>query len=245
MIDGLWSQIEVPAAEFDIDDAALAEVVEERLRQEDVQSEAGRQSARADMEAYRGGLRSDLRSRGAVVAAPDHGGVPQKIRSVNQLAVGEMINHPPAGRAANVLGWPVDLNLFDGGDGRAARAAPNAFALRPEGAPEPGAPCPHTVVMVTAHALKPGDELYLDYGCEMLEVEDIPVWFTPAALRGDAKETDAREAPALAIRDELHAWRATFEEVNGRRPTRHDLLADPVSSALFATFQSYRKLGDL
>lgn len=245
MIDGLWSQIEVPAAEFDLDDVALAEVVDDRLRREDVQSEAGRQAAREDMEAYRAGLRSARRSRGAAVAAPHHGGVPQMIRSENPLAVGEMINHPPDGRAANVLGWPVDLNLFDRADDSAARAAPNAFALRPEGAPGPGAPCPHTVVMVTAHALKPGDELYLDYGCELLELEDIPVWFSPAALRGDAKETDAREAPALAIRDELHAWRVTFEEVNGRRPTRHDLLSDPVSSALFETFQKYRKLGDL
>mmetsp|Transcript_80114 Transcript_80114/g.248631 ORF Transcript_80114/g.248631 Transcript_80114/m.248631 type:complete len:258 (-) Transcript_80114:19-792(-) len=55
IIDGLWSQIEVPAAEFDIDDAALIDVVEERLRKEDVQSDAGRQAARNDMEAFRAG----------------------------------------------------------------------------------------------------------------------------------------------------------------------------------------------
>jgi len=247
MIDGLWSQIEVPASEFDIDDAELSEVVADRLRKEDVQSDAGRQAAREDMEAYRSGLRSDRRSCHATVSAPDHGGVPQRIRSQNPLAVGEMINHPPDGRPANVLGWPIDLNLFDKGDNWAAyaRVSPNAYALRPQGAPGPGAPCPYTVVMVTAHALKPGEELYMDYGCELLELEDIPVWFSPASLRGDAKETDAREAPALAIRDELHAWRVSFEEVHGRRPSRHDLLSDPVSSALFETFQKYRKLGDL
>jgi len=93
--------------------------------------------------------------------------------------------------------------------------------------------------------LKPGDELWLDYGCELLPVEDIPVWFTPAGLRGNADEVDAKVAPAAAIRDELHAWRDGFEAIHFRKPTRHDMLGDPVSAALFETFQKYRKLGDL
>merc|ERR1719203_1299147 len=97
-----------------------------------------------------------------------------------------------------------------------ARSAPNAYALRPEGAPAPGAPCPYTVVMVAAHPLKPGDELYLDYGCELLELEDIPLWFTPASLRGEAKEMDARASPAAAIKEELLAWREGFERRYGR-----------------------------
>merc|ERR1712151_173059 len=158
-----------------------------------------------------------------------------------------MINHPPDGRSANVLGWPVDLNLFGEGTERNlhALAAPNTYALRPEGAAAPGAPCPYTVVMVTAQDLKPGDELYLDYGCELLPVEDIPVWFTPASLRGTFDEKDPRRAPAAAIQQELHAWRDSFEKANGRKPNRQDLLSDKVAAALFQTFQSYRKLGDL
>lgn len=246
MIDGLWSRIEIPRAEYDLDDGSLAAVVALRSAKENA-SEAGRKAAQEDMEAYRAGLQDARRSPAASAAAPAHGGVPGRVRGSNPLAVGEMINHPPEGRAANVLGWPVDLNLFDRGSQSDAYAcaAPNAYALRPEGAPVPGAPCPYTVVMVAAEPLRPGDELWMDYGCELLEVADIPVWFTPASLRGDSKETDARASPAKAIQDELIAWREGFERLHGRKPSRHDLLTDPVSAALFETFQGYRKLGDL
>lgn len=247
LIDGLWSGMAVPAAEFELEEAALAAAVASRLEQEGVTSDAGRKAAQADLEAFCAGLRSERRGPAAAVRAPEHGGDRGRLRRANPLAVGEMINHPPDGRPANVLGWPVDLELFGRGaswEGY-ARAAPNSYGLRPEGTPAPGAPCPHTVVMVAAHALKPGDELWLDYGCELLEPEDIPVWFTPAALRGDARESGGTPSPAVAVRDELHAWRGHFEAVHGRKPSRADLLSDPAAAALFETFQKYRKLGDL
>ncbi|CAE8693121.1 unnamed protein product, partial [Polarella glacialis] len=237
LLDGLWSKFEVPPEEFDVDDATLEAAVAARCDKENVESDDIRKAARDDMEAFCAGLRS---RRSA--PSPEHGGEPQGLRRQNPLAVGEMINHPPVGRAANVLGWPVDLDLSREGY---AQVAPNTFALRPQGSAAPGAPSPYTVVMVAAHALKPGDELFLDYGSELLDVEDIPPWFTPAALRGDANEKDPRKSPALAIRDELRVWSKDFEARHGRTPTRHDLLADPVSTALFETFQKYRKLGDL
>jgi len=176
------------------------------------------------------------------VTAPNHGGNPERLRISNPLAVGEMINHPPAGKSANVVGWPVDLDLV-----RKDRQlhAPNTYALRPEGSQAPGAPCPFSVVLLASDTLRPGDELWLDYGCGLLEVEDIPVWFQPATLRGRVSEKDAQENPAFAIQDELHAWRDGFEKRFGRKPTRHDLVNDRVAAALFETFQKYRKLGDL
>jgi len=242
-IDGLWSGIEVPATEYALDDAAFDAAVA-RL---EIDHDVGRKAARRDVEEFCAGLTSELRSLCATVPSPDHGGDPHRLRSLNPLAVGEMINHPPSGRAANVLGWPVDLSLFGDGDDRVAyaRAAPNTYAVRPDGAPAPGAPCPYTVVLVAASPLKAGDELYLDYGCELLPVEDIPVWFTPAALRGNANELDSAASPAAAIQAELHAWKDSFEKTHGYKPSRHDLLADRVAAALFQTFQKYRKLGDL
>lgn len=244
-IDGLWSSIEVPRADFDLDEAAFSAAANARVEAEGVDSDVGRQAVQDDLKAFCAGLIDERRIKGATVICPDHGGVASQVRSVNPLAVGEMINHPPYGRAANVVGWPVNLNIFSKGDNWAsyARAAPNSYALRPEGSPFPGAPCPYTVVMVTATAVKPGDELYLDYGCELLELADIPVWFTPAPLRGNAEEKST--SPAVAIRDELRAWRVQFETHNGRTPTRDDLASDRVASALFETFQKYRKLGDL
>lgn len=248
MIDGLWSNLEIPSAEFDVSDERLTEIVAGRIEQEDVTSEVGLQAVRDDMEAFRAGLCEERRSPTALVPAPDHRADTRRLRTQNAMAVGEMVNHPPDGRPANVLGWPVDLNLFGATpEERAAyaSASPNTYGLRPAGAPAPGAPCPYTVVMVAAHTIKVGEELYLDYGMELLELEDIPVWFAPASLRGDAEETDPKKAPAIAIREELHAWREAFERTHGRKPTRNDLLTDPTSVSLFETFQKYRKLGDL
>eukprot|EP00928_Gymnodinium_smaydae_P090841 TRINITY_DN74555_c0_g1_i1.p1 TRINITY_DN74555_c0_g1~~TRINITY_DN74555_c0_g1_i1.p1 ORF type:complete len:495 (+),score=109.38 TRINITY_DN74555_c0_g1_i1:154-1638(+) len=238
-IDGLWSSLEVPAAEYQLPDSAAMDAAVERMK---INGEEGQLAARADVEAFCEGLRGRTSSP-APAPVPQHQGLPEEVRRLNPLAVGEMINHPPNGEAANVLGWPVDLDFADA---ERARAAPNAYALRPEGAAAPGAPCPYTVVMVAARTLRPGDELYLDYGCELLPVEDIPVWFTPARLHGYAGDgLDTKENPATAIRDELHAWRDEFLRSRGRRANRHDLLADPVAAALFETFQGYRKLGDL
>lgn len=238
-IDGLWSGIEVPAAEYQLDDDALDAIVE-RL---EIPNEVGRAAARDDVRQFREELLSSRRPSGseAEVLAPIHGGTPSHVRRLNPLAVGEMINHPPTDKTANVLGWPVDLNLSRD---EYARVAPNSYALRPEGAPAPGAPCPFTVVMVAAKTLKPGDELWLDYGCELLPVEDIPVWFTPASLRKELLE-GAGSSAAAEVLAELHAWRESFAAAHGRKATRHDLLADPAASALFHTFQKYRKLGDV
>jgi len=241
LIDGLWSGIQVPASEFDLDEEALSAVVAKRIEMENVTSDSVKNAVRADVEAYCAGLRNRRRTR-PKLDVPDHCGQPEKLRAQNPLAVGEMINHPPEGRPANVMGWPMDLDIFGKGY---EHLAPNTYALRPEGMPGPGAPCPHTVIMVAAHTLRPGDELYLDYGCELLELEDIPVWFAPAALRGDAVEKDPAKNPAIAVRDELHAWRQQFEARHGRKPTRHDLASDKVAAALFESFQKYRKLGDL
>jgi len=244
MIDGLWSQIEVPSAEFDVSEDRLKDIVDARLEKEEAtDNETAREAATTDMKTFRAGLVCDSRQKNAAVAYPDHQGDVARIRSQNPHAVGEMVNHPPEGRTANVMGWPVDLD-FSKGEAY-MRAAPNAYGLRPDGAASPGAPCPYTVVMVAAETLRPGDELWLDYGCELLEVDQIPIWFTPAALRGDANEKDPAANPALAIKDELQAWRTGFETRMGRKPNRQDMFADPVAAGLFETFQSYRKLGDL
>eukprot|EP00927_Polykrikos_kofoidii_P023331 TRINITY_DN21531_c0_g1_i1.p1 TRINITY_DN21531_c0_g1~~TRINITY_DN21531_c0_g1_i1.p1 ORF type:complete len:447 (+),score=68.95 TRINITY_DN21531_c0_g1_i1:80-1420(+) len=248
-IDGLWSSLEVPAAEFTLDDAAIEAAVRRLEAEYDTTLDAeGRQQAYSDARAFCADLGGPERRGDAGVLIPDHGGDVERLRGQNPLAVGEMVNHPPDGRSANVVGWPIDLNLFGSkGEDRSAyaRAAPNTYALRSAGASAPGPPCPYTVAFVAATTLKPGDELYLDYGCELLPVEDIPVWFAPASLRGNRDEYDPATAPAAAIQAELQEWRATFEKQHHRRPTRHDMLGDPMSAALFETFQKYRKLGDL
>lgn len=238
LIDGLWSGFEVPVTEYDLSAEAFQEALEVRMEREGVTSDKVRDAAQADLQAFCEGLRSGARRTNA----PVHAGMPERVRALNPLAVGEMINHPPNGSPANVMGWPVDLDLVGRGN---EYIAPNTFALRPEGEQRPGAPSSYTVVMVAAQTLHPGDELYLDYGCELLEPDEIPVWFAPATLRGDANAEDPRVAPALAIRDELHAWRRDFENSRGRKPTRHDMFSDEVAAALFETFQKYRKLGDL
>eukprot|EP00747_Dinoflagellata_sp_TGD_P209240 gnl/TRDRNA2_/TRDRNA2_82639_c0_seq1.p1 gnl/TRDRNA2_/TRDRNA2_82639_c0~~gnl/TRDRNA2_/TRDRNA2_82639_c0_seq1.p1 ORF type:complete len:468 (-),score=97.38 gnl/TRDRNA2_/TRDRNA2_82639_c0_seq1:58-1434(-) len=245
IIDGLWSGIEVSSAEISVATGDKA-TLEAAIDQTDAADEAAREAARRDARTFCTELTSD--ARGISRGTPVHRGDVQQVRLVNPLAVGEMVNHPPPDRVANVVGWPVDLNLCGDGSSsdRAARArvAPNAFGLRPEGAPAPGAPCPHTVVFVAARPLRPGDELWLDYGCELLDVEDIPLWFTPAKLRGDVEADglgDPAASQAATIQAELHKWRSVFEATHGRKPNRNDLMADRVAAELFKAFQKARK----
>merc|ERR1711892_1061271 len=96
---------------------------------------AALEAARADAKAFCAGLNDSRRKSDSVVPVPDHAGNPDHIRRLNPLAVGEMINHPPAGRSANVVGWPVDLNLYGdfGSEGATgdvySRSVPNAYAV--------------------------------------------------------------------------------------------------------------------
>ncbi|GBG33360.1 Protein-L-isoaspartateD-aspartate O-methyltransferase [Hondaea fermentalgiana] len=72
------------------------------------------------------------------------------------------------------------------------------------------------------------------------------------AVEGEDPESDAqaqaaedkRLARRSALQDELRAWREEFERSQGRRPTRHDMVADAKAAALFQEFNKLNT-GDL
>merc|ERR1719362_2161480 len=83
LIDGLWSGFEVPSAEYDLSIEAFQQALEVRMEQEGVTSDNVRDAARADLQAFCEGLRSETRR----TAAPLHAGLRERVRAFNPLAV--------------------------------------------------------------------------------------------------------------------------------------------------------------
>ena len=169
----------------------------------------------------------------------------------NPYAFGHKINHPPPGKSANVIGWPYDFEL-----GFLTKEmlphVPNWHGLTLSGGSTGGyVLSKHAIVLLAAETLKDGDELYLDYGFELSQTHP-PEWFTPATLRaGDteaAKTVDWEEYKSDTekrieeLQKMLMEWRTKFEETQGRKATREDIMNDNEARHLFSEFGRLRQL---
>ena len=75
----------------------------------------------------------------------------------NELAIGNMVNHPPGGTRPNVVVHPIDLAPDE--QVHLHQHLP-VVSFRP---PAEGDPCKRTVVLISAREIAEDEELYLDY----------------------------------------------------------------------------------
>jgi hypothetical protein len=100
----------------------------------------------------------------------------------NELAIGNMVNHPPGGTQPNVVVHPIDLAPDEQVHLHQHLPIVN---FRP---PAPGDPCKRTVVLISARDIAEDEELYLDYKLRAdgpRESWYVPVVYPEAALRRD------------------------------------------------------------
>ena len=122
-----------------------------------------------------------------------------RIRDDAFLSMGSKINHPPVGHDANVVGWPVTLDINadrgyatnseknDDSGGGGSMFAPCVFGIRGSQLGHGRVVCSNnSVLFVAVRDMEEGEELYLDY--KIVETAGgKPEWYSEAgALEYDA-----------------------------------------------------------
>jgi hypothetical protein len=105
----------------------------------------------------------------------------------NELAIGNMVNHPPRGTQPNVVVHPIDLAPDEQLHLHQRLPVVN---FRP---PAEGEPCKRTVVLISAREIAEDEELYLDYKLRADGPRES--WYVPVSYPEVSGSSSAR-APA-------------------------------------------------
>lgn len=107
----------------------------------------------------------------------------------NELAIGNLVNHPPSGTQPNVVVHPIDLAPTEQTHLHQYLPVVN---FRP---PADGDPCKRTVVLISMRDIEEDEELFLDYKLRADGPRES--WYAPVVYPGEARANISRE-PAAA-----------------------------------------------